>query len=184
MLIQLITQHPEAIGTILRNTPPWVGGLLVALVALGSTQLRDRRAGLVRVSVMPVAITAFSLWGTVSAFAGSSLLPQVLALWAAAALVAGAPVAVMRVDAQYDPATRSYALRGSVVPLLLILAIFLVKYVVGVELAIAPRLVHDAPYVLTVGGLYGAFSGIFIGRAARLWRLALRSPVPAAAAAA
>lgn len=183
MLIQLLTQHPEAIGTILSRTPPWVWGLLAGLVALGSTQLRDRNASLLRVSIMPVAMTGFSLYGTLSAFGGSSLLPQLLAAWTAAAAMAYAPIAFFPVDARYDAATRTYALRGSVVPLLLILAIFLVKYAVGVELAMAPRLVQDGPFVLTVAALYGGFSGVFIGRAARLWRLALRSPTPAALAA-
>ena len=183
MLIQLISQHPEAIGTILRNTPAWVWGLLAGLVTLGATQLRDRSASLVRVSIMPVGMTVFSLWGTLSAFGGSSLLPQLLATWAAAAALTGAPIALQGIDATYDAATRTYALRGSVVPLLLILALFLVKYTVGVELAMTPRLVQDSQYVLTVAALYGAFSGIFIGRAARLWRVALRAPAPAAAAA-
>lgn len=68
MLIQLLTQHPEAMVSILRSTPAWVWGLLAALVALGSTQLRDRSASLVRVSVTPVAMTLFSLYGALSAF--------------------------------------------------------------------------------------------------------------------
>jgi hypothetical protein len=183
MLIQLVTQHPEAIGSILRQTPSWVWGLLAAFVALGSTQLRDRSASLLRVSVMPVAMTIFSLWGTVSAFGGSSLLAQVLAVWAAAAAASYAPTALLRVDANYDPIRRTFALKGSVVPLLLIVSIFLVKYVVGVELAMAPQRVQDAQFVVTTAALYGMFSGIFIGRAARLWRLALRAPVSAALAA-
>jgi hypothetical protein len=83
-------------------------------------------------------------------------------------------VAARPQQARYDAATRTYAIAGSVVPLLLIAGIFSVKYVVGVELAMAPRLMRDPQYALTVAGLYGAFTGIFIGRAARLWRLALR----------
>ena len=183
MLIQILTQHPEAIGSILRQTPSWVWGLLAGLVALGSTQLRDRSASLLRVSIMPLAMTLFSLWGTVSAFGGSPLLAQVLAAWAAAAAISYAPTAVLRANATYDPASRTYAIQGSVLPLLLIVAIFLVKYAVGVELAMAPQRVQDAQFVLTTAALYGMFSGIFIGRAARLWRLAMRAPVAAAVAA-
>ena len=56
--------------------------------------------------------------------------------------------------------------------MLLILGVFLTKYVVGVELAMQPALALDGPYTLAVGTLYGVFSGIFAGRAARLWRLA------------
>lgn len=183
MLMQLLTQHPEAIVSIVRNTPAWVWGLLAALVALGGSQLRDRNASLVRVSVMPVALTLFSLYGTLSALGGSPLLPQAMATWAAAAGLASIAIAFLAVDARYDAASRMYALRGSVVPLLLILAVFMVKYAVGIELTMAPARVQDGPFVLTVAALYGAFSGIFVGRATRLWRLALRTTAPAALAA-
>jgi hypothetical protein len=37
-----------------------------------------------------------------------------------------------------------------------------------------PALARDSQYTLVTGALYGLFSGIFIGRAARLWRLAFR----------
>jgi len=33
--------------------------------------------------------------------------------------------------------------------------------------------VQDMRYVLTVAAIYGAFAGVFVGRASRLWRLAL-----------
>jgi hypothetical protein len=101
-----------------------------------------------------------------------------VAAWTVAGSIAFAVLAPGRGAAQFDPVRRSYRLPGSVVPLLLIMGIFLVKYVVGVELAMAPQLVQDAPYALTVATLYGAFTSVFVGRAWRLWRLALR---PAAA---
>ena len=182
MLIQLVAQHPEAIVTIVRNTPAWVWGLLAALLALGASQLRDRTASLARVSLLPLGMTLFSAWGTLGAFGRSTLLAQALAVWAVAAGLAFVSLAFGRSNARYDAATRSYAIAGSVLPLLLIAGVFSVKYVVGVELAMAPRLMQDPHYALTVAGLYGAFTGIFIGRAARLWRLALRpAAVPAAA---
>jgi hypothetical protein len=84
-----------------------------------------------------------------------------------------APMAPAR-GTSYDTATRSYSMPGSWIPMLLILGIFLTKYVVGVELAMAPTLARDGQYTLVVGALYGLFSGLFTGRAARLWRLALR----------
>lgn len=181
MLIQLVSQHPEAIGPILRNTPTWVWGLLTGLVVLGASQLRDRTASLVRVSLLPVTMTVFSIWGTYTALGSSPVRVEVLGVWLAAAVLLFAAFAPGRANAQYDPAERTYSLPGSVMPLLLIVGIFLVKYVVGVELTMAPRLVQDPQYALTVAGLYGAFTGIFVGRAARLWRLALRTPVAALA---
>jgi hypothetical protein len=172
MLLQLLLNHPEAIVPILRNTPAWVWGLLAGLLALGTTQLRDRTAGLVRVSLLPLGMTVFSIVGTLSALRASPHLTGAMVAWLVAASVAFALVAPGRAAARFDAGLRVYRLSGSVVPLLLIVGIFLVKYGVGVELAMAPRLIEDSQYALTVAALYGAFTGVFVGRASRLWRLA------------
>jgi len=177
MLLQLLTQHPEAIVPVLRGTPLWVWGLLAGLLALGISQLRDRTASLLRVSLLPLAMTLFSVSGTASALGGSPHRAMALSAWLIAAALAFAVALLARgrgAAAQYDPARRLFLLPGSVVPLLLIVGIFLVKYVVGVDLAMAPQLVQEAPYVLTVAALYGAFTGVFVGRASGLWRLWLR----------
>lgn len=176
MLIQLIAQQPQILGPILKNTPTWVWGLLATLLALGFSQISTRRVSAVRMAIMPVAMTGLSLWGTVSAFSQSPLFGYVLLAWTAcAALMLGliAPRAAAP-GASYDAATRSFNVPGSWLPLALILGIFLTKYGVGVELAMQPALAHDGQYSLIVGGLYGLFSGTFAGRAARMWRLALR----------
>jgi len=178
MLLQLLANQPQAIVPVLRQTPVWVWGLLAAFLTLGITQLRDRTASLVRVSLMPVAMTVFSISGTYTALGASPHLATAIAAWLIAAVLAFALVARGQANAVYDPVRRLFHLPGSAAPLLLIVGIFLVKYVVGVDLAMAPQLVQDAPYVLSVAALYGAFTGAFVGRAARLWRLPLRS-VPA-----
>ena len=56
--------------------------------------------------------------------------------------------------------------------MMLILGIFMTKYVVGATSAMHPALIHDTGFSLGFSALYGAFSGIFLGRAARLLRLA------------
>lgn len=180
MLLQLIVNHPEAMLPIVRNTPAWVWGLLAGLLALGLSQLRDRTAGLARVSLLPLGMTLFSASGTLSALGRSPHLAAAIAAWLIGAAIAFLLVAPGRTGAQFDPVRRSYRVPGSVVPLLLIVGLFLVKYVVGVELAMAPQLVRDAQYALTVAALYGAFTGVFVGRAARLWRLAVHNIAAAA----
>ncbi|HZY19625.1 MAG TPA: DUF6622 family protein [Ramlibacter sp.] len=181
MLIQLVYHHPEALGPILRHTPPWVWGLFAGLLALGLSQLRDRTASLLRVSLLPVAMTAFSAWGTVSAFASSPLFGAALNVWIGLAVALFALIAPGRANATYHPGSRSFDLPGSAVPLLLILGLFLVKYAVGVELAMDPHRMTNGTFALTVAALYGAFTGLFVGRAARLWRLAMRPRGPLAA---
>jgi predicted neutral ceramidase superfamily lipid hydrolase len=175
MLIQLVTHHPEALGPIVQNTPKWVWGLLAFLLALGISQLRDRTASLARVSILPAAMTALSIWGMLAAFGTSPLLAQALGVWIVCAGLVYAAVSTLQTKATYDPATRTYALPGSVVPLVLVLGIFLVKYFVGVELAMAPALTRDTQYALTVAAIYGALTGMFVGRASLLWRLSLRA---------
>ena len=56
MIIQLVTDHPEAILQILRHTPVWVWGLLVTLLAVGARQMRSRQEGLRRVFIMPLGM--------------------------------------------------------------------------------------------------------------------------------
>jgi hypothetical protein len=184
MLIQTLIQQPQMLGPILKHTPVWVWGLLAALVALGLQQARTRQASLVRVGITPVAMTALAIWGNVSAFGGSPLFAWVMLTWLLAAafmLAVSAPLEAPN-GTVYDAASRSFHLPGSWAPLGLILAIFLTKYVVGVDLAMRPALAQDSQYALIVGALYGLFSGAFIGRAARLWRLAYR-PAPGSRAA-
>ena len=52
MLIQLITNQPQVLGSILKNTPAWVWGLLAGLLVLGFSQTLGRRASLRRITVM------------------------------------------------------------------------------------------------------------------------------------
>jgi uncharacterized membrane protein len=158
---------------IFSNTPVWVWGLLAALIALGISQARDRSASMRRIVLMPVAMTAFSLWGTVSAFGAST---AVLGTWfsAAAALLLVVMVFSGPVQARYDADTRQFQLPGSWVPMLLITGIFLTKYAAGASMAMNPNLKFDVTFALVLATIYGAFSGIFVGRAARLLRLALR----------
>lgn len=176
MLIQLIAQKPQILGTIVAQTPSWVWGLLAGLLFLGFTQVAGRTIGSRRVMITPIAMTAFSLLGTATAFGSSQQFLTVLLVWIATAATAAALIAPMApaTGTRYSAASRSFVVPGSWIPLALILGIFLTKYVVGVELAMQPSLARDIQYPLVAAAIYGAFSGIFVGRAARLWRLALR----------
>lgn len=158
---------------ILANTPPWVWGLLAALLALGISQMFARSASLPRVILLPAAMTGLALYGIFSLFGAN---PAALLAWCATAALAVPAVLRQPLPAgtRYDVAARRFVLPGSALPLLLILGIFLTKYVVGVTLAMEPALGGDALFAPAVSAVYGAFSGIFLGRALRLWRLAKR----------
>lgn len=161
------------IGQIFINTPLWVWGLLAALLALGLSQTRKRNADLLRVTLMPLGMGGLSLYGTISSFGAS---PVVLGSWLATALVLVLVVTQLPAPGgvRYDSASRQFLLPGSWVPMVLIMGIFLTKYVVGVSLAMHPELKSQANFSLAIVMLYGLFSGIFIGRTLQLIHLALR----------
>lgn len=179
MLIQMLSHQPRMIFSILGNTPTWVWGLLAALMALGASQCFARSAGLRRVLLMPLAMTIFSAFGLASAFGSAPHVAATLAVWllvtcAVAALtlwLLRTPTAGVR----YDAAGHRFHLPGSIVPILLILGIFLVKYGVGVALAMQPSLGQGSQLALQIALVYGVFNGIFVARAGRLLRLARSS---------
>ncbi len=180
MLIDLLTHQPQALGAVVRATPTWVWGLLAGLAALGVSQLRDRTVSRQRVLAMPVAMAAFSAYGVVSAFGAAGMGAWAVGSWAAsAALTAWLLLAVdphAPQNARLDAATGHFHLPGSWVPLLLILAVFLTKYTVGIELAMRPQAASTLDFALPVCLAYGCFTGVFAARAIRLHMLALGSP--------
>ena len=158
------------LNTILSHTPLWVFGILAALVALGSAQMKTRQMTVQRASAIPLVMVVLSLMGTVSAFPGSAL---ALASWATAFTLTtatrvqqGAPR-----DAAYHPETRRFTVPGSTVPLLLMMGIFFTKYAAGASLGLQPQLAQLPGFACVISAAYGVFSGAFLARGWRLWRL-------------
>lgn len=173
MLIQLITQHPEAIGQIVARTPQWVWGLLGGLVALGLYNSRTRAMAPQRVWIMPGVMTALALYGVTAAFAGAAL-AVALAAWGLGALVTGVLIGRRAASARdrFDAASAQVVVAGSWLTLALALSIFLLKYGVGVELSLDPSAARSVGFALAIGGVYGALSGLTVARGRSLWALA------------
>jgi len=159
---------------ILLHTPRWVFALFFVLLVAGVTQLVARRASLRRVSLLPLAMVGLSLYGVASAFAAQ---PLALLAWAVTGGLAMLAVLSRSLPAgtTYDGTTRQFMLPGSALPLALMMGIFFTKYAVGATLTMLPTLAQQSGFALAVSALYGAFSGVFLGRAIRLWRLAQAS---------
>ena len=157
---------------ILTHTPLWVFALFFGLVYLGYLQSRTRQVSRGRLIVLPLAMLAWSLYSVWSTFdAHLTALAAWACAWVAVVVIGLAWVPSRRVA--YDASTAQFTVPGSWMPLALMMGIFLTKYAVGVALSVAPALSRDAAFAALVGGLYGAFSGVFGARALRLWRLAL-----------
>lgn len=169
---------------ILTHTPTWVFVVFGLLAWLGGKQLSAGSAHLNRVIAMPLAMVGFAVYGLAAAFGQSPAGLSALAGWAAAAAVALAVVARIPLNpaVRYDAAARRFFQPGSAVPLALMMGIFLTKYAVGVTLAFHPEYAHQTGFAVGISTLYGLFSGIFAGRALRLWKLAFRGHAATAAA--
>ncbi len=161
------------LNLILTQTPKWVWLLLVALLWLGLSQTVCRTASLKRVTLMPLAMIGLSIFGTLSVF-GTSITIVLAWLGAATAVLALILRKTSSAAIHYDAGKRLFSLPGSWVPLVLILGIFITKYIVGFMTAMQPSLAQDAHFSLFFTTLSGAFSGVFLARAIGLWRLAFR----------
>jgi hypothetical protein len=165
---------------IISHTPTWVFVLFFALVALGLRQTRSRKASVQRQVGMPLAFTSLSLYGVISAFHGGLLS---LTVWLiGSAIVAGFMLRrPLPEGTHYDAGAWQFNLPGSWVPFFIIMGIFSTKYTVGVMLGIHPELASQTDFALYVSGLYGALSGVFLGRSLRLIRL-MRTSAPSSQA--
>jgi hypothetical protein len=179
MLIQLLAEHPEAALTIVHRTPLWVWGLLIGLVGLGLSQWRDRQISLRRAVLPSLGLAVFGLFNLTGDLRGTDWIAPALSVWllsVVAVWTVGARYP-LQTGTRYDPASQRFHLPGSALPLLTILAIFFMKYAVGVELAMQPELRHNASFSLGLAALYGALTGLFALRPLKLWRLA-RQHIP------
>ena len=178
MLFQLLTDHPEAALTIVQKTPHWVWGLLAALVLLGVSQLRTRRLAWRRAVAPAIGLALFSLFSLARDLSSSPWLAPGLLVWlaAVAVLMLLGTRSGPRPGTSHDPVTDRIVVPGSVMPLLTILAIFFLKYGIGVELAMQPTLRLEPAFALSMCAGYGALTGYFAARPFSLWQLAARRP--------
>jgi hypothetical protein len=158
---------------IVRHTPGWVWVLLAALLALGLSQLRTRRVPRWRLFVLPAVLLALGLSATAMSFrpAGPALAAWALALAAGAGFGRRRPAPA---GARWDAEGRVLRLPGSAWPLVVILAVFTLRYAAGVALALQPAWRASLSVALPLAATYGAIAGLLLGRV-----LALRPPAAA-----
>ncbi len=114
---------------------------------------------------------ALSLYGVVSKLGVAA---DTLAIWCGALLLASWVTVLQPLpdSTRFNAWTQRFELQGSWAPLVLMMTIFITKYAVGVTAAVQPDVLRSAAVGYGICAIYGACSGIFLGRAMRLWRLA------------
>jgi hypothetical protein len=160
---------------ILTHSPLYVWAILAFLVSRGVIAMREREVQTRKLAIIPIVMLVLSLQdiGAKFGFTGMSL-----AAWAVGAV--GIALLVWRrggVRVTAGSAAGSVRVRGSWVPLAMMMAVFFTKYAVSVTLAIQPHARQDALFVATVCALFGVFNGYFLGRLARDLKSCLGTPV-------
>ena len=149
---------------VLKHTPAYVWAILAALVVLGGLQMRNQVLSRARVLLLPVGLGLYSIVGALATF---GMQAQVVAAWAVGlgAMLSLAPVVRWPRRVEFLAERNAFAVAGSVLPLLAILAVFAIRYVATVTLILNPQW-RGVEAVAIVGGLvYGLLAGIFAMRA-------------------
>src|SRR5471030_214407 len=160
---------------IISHTPLYVWALLAFLMYRGYLASKDREATLRNLAIIPGVMLVLSIQGILGKFGGSDV---ALVAWAAGAIVSTA-VTWSLIDASRITAHRGKGtlhLRGSWVSLMLMMAIFVVKYSVAIVSAMHPALSESSTFMLAICGLFGLCNGIFFGRLLRCVSVYLQQP--------
>lgn len=154
---------------ILRHTPGWVWALAAGLLLLGLSQLRGRRLAPAALWVMPGLLLAMGLWSLAQSFTPPWL---ALVVWTKAVALAAAVARRLPPPAGLRLEGGRLVLPGSALPLVVIGAVFTLRYAGGVALALHPAWRADPVVALSMAASYGAISGLLLGRTIATWRAA------------
>lgn len=159
---------------MLAHIPNWVFFLFAGLLALGLWLGRPRAVSPRLQIIVAIGFLGYSLWGVISAFGGSAIS---LLLWAVGVLLS---VSVLR--GLFGPrglargeAPSKIHVPGSWAPLILIMGVFLGRFMIGfAQGAHLPLAIH-ALFAPGVSVALGMLSGGFAARAIAVQRFAVRS---------
>lgn len=154
---------------MISHIPVWVFFVLFGLLALGYRLSRTRLVKPGTVALIAFAMLLYSLYGVTSAF-GVDALP--LAAWAsgiAAAIVLGSQLIGSRGLSREGERVR---VAGSWWPMVLVMAIFAVKFALGVARGVGSPVVEAAWCVGAASAIFGLISGSFAARALAVHRFA------------
>jgi len=153
---------------ILRHTPYWVWGVFVLLLVVGLSQTRGRNVAPALVFLLPVIMIPLSFYTIAAAF---GITPIPLIAWAVGVLLAFALNAVVfraPVGVRYQRDAGKFEVPGSWIPLLLMMTIFLARFVLGVTRVVNPALVTSDAFTGAVSLTLGVCSGLFAARAMKI----------------
>jgi hypothetical protein len=149
---------------ILIHTPLWVWGVLSALLVLGWVQSRPRSVSRGQLLALPLALLALGLWSMWPGFAKQPVAAAVWLLSLGAFLALGLRLPIPA-QVRWQAQAQRLQLPGSWFPMLLIVVIFSMRYVFAVAQAMHPALRGLLAVQAPLAAVFGALTGVFLGRA-------------------
>jgi hypothetical protein len=138
----------------------------VLLLVLGLSQTRTRNVSRVLVFVLPLVMIPLS-FSTIATTFGIKLLPVIS--WSAGIAASLALNSfVFRAPHGVRFHSGKFEVPGSWIPLILMMTIFLARFVIGVTRAVNPALVGTDAFAAIVSAILGFCSGLFAARAIKI----------------
>lgn len=148
---------------IITHTPKWVFILFFFLLILGLVQTKDRDISFVKAMILPFVMVVLSFLGAVSAF---GLTLYTIISWALGLKLGSSLNYFLKLPrgSYYKKDEKLFFIKGSFIPLILIMGIFFTKYFVGVVTAKEFSFIYELETIAIISLIYGFFSGMFFGR--------------------
>ncbi|MEG9883625.1 MAG: DUF6622 family protein [Hyphomicrobiales bacterium] len=153
------------ISSIIDGTPVWVWVLFVVLVSRGIKMLRTRQTTIERQALMPVIFSIWSLWSIATELSALEFGFGGFLVGAAAGFGSGFGLySAIGYRTSYSKASGLLECPGSIMPLIMILTAFCLKYGISVFLALHQDSAHSNAFCFLYGAIGGVVSGMFWGR--------------------
>jgi len=155
---------------IITHTPKWVFALLIGLIILGLLQVRTRQVRIPVAFILPAVMFLLSISGVIG-YIGWKL-PALLGWLLGLGLVTLVCIRFLnRNNVSFDSTTNKFIVKGSWIPLLVILGIFITRYWLGVATAMNFDILQRPYFYETLSFTLGAWSGFFIARGVVYFRV-------------
>ena len=145
---------------IIHNTPFWVWVVLVILIKRGTALIAESPVSLKRSCIMPAIFIIWGLDTIVNQFGN----PNILLNFYVVSLIPGFIFSYLLYKNQAFYIRNGLLIQeGSVIPLIIMLLNFLIKYLLNVILATRPILYNDFRFNVFYGCICGFTIGLFFG---------------------
>jgi len=155
---------------VLARTPAWVFVLLTFLILLGFLQSRTRHVRIELAFLLPVLMFIWSMSGVII----NASRPVMTFLCWCAGWILSAALFVRRGNVngdEFDRTTRRFVIRGTWMPLFLMLCIFATRYYINVATGMHMSIIESAYFGAATRFVLGVWSGFFVARSLILFRV-------------